>query len=255
MHIKQKNLALACALVMTSLNAQQAYAQTGRGKGTPPPSKWTGGQRGRSAMDDSPTIVYSLRAENVISGWLKTYRPVMIARCQEGDVDLYIDFGMPMHVESGSTRTIRMRFDEEEAAYAYWNESTDNEALFSTEAAADLKRMAQARTLKVQFTPFNGNPQVATFDVRGFAAPLQRIAKACKWPTPEEETRALFERAAAESTVYIYDGASTYHRKDCVLLTTTPRQNLRAVNVDETDASLEPCGVCKPRRRWKKDGQ
>lgn len=48
-----------------------------------PVDKWQGGEGKRSAMDDSPTVVFSLKAENEIQGWLAKRTPTLIVRCLE----------------------------------------------------------------------------------------------------------------------------------------------------------------------------
>lgn len=171
-------------------------------------------------MDDSQTAVFMLDANNVIRGWMKSSRPTLLARCKEGDLDLYVDWGLAVNVESGDTRTVRVRFDDDAATSEQWDESTDNEALFSPKPAEAMTRLLTARSLRVEFTPFNANPQIAVFDVSGFAAAHKVIGSA--------GCAAALERAADDAVIprFVHvrlDELSNkpphhYHRKTCLAI-------------------------------------
>jgi hypothetical protein len=134
-------------------------------------------------MDDSPSVIFSLEAENAITGWLKTTKPTLIARCLEHKTELYVVTDMSAKPELGNYQeyTVNLRFDEEKPRSEMWSESTDNKALFAGRAIPLMRRIAKAKTMRVRFTPFNASPQTITFDVRGFDAHLPLIAKTCGW--------------------------------------------------------------------------
>jgi hypothetical protein len=75
-------------------------------------SNWTA-TAVKSEMDDTAGLLLRTRASNVISGWLKTYRPALIIRCKEKELEAYVVTGMSAAVESGDSRTVRVRFDDE----------------------------------------------------------------------------------------------------------------------------------------------
>lgn len=199
-------LAITSSAIMTGATADRVSAQVARGN-TPraqqkpaekrpasAPSTWTGGVSGRSSMDDSVTVVYRLPAENVMTGWLAKERPLLIARCKEKETDLYIVWGTPAQVENGDTRTLRLRIDSAAAETDCWYGSTDDKALFATDPIESMKKLNGARTLRIECTPFNSSPQVATFDVRGFERPMKHVAQACAWEQHAKEEDAEFRR-------------------------------------------------------------
>lgn len=148
-----------------------------------PPSKWTGGRAGFSEMDDSPRVVYSLKAENRIEGWLTKTSPTLIARCQENKTELYVQTGMAANPELGlfNKHTVEVRIDERKPVRQTWSASTDDTALFAPRAIALMRQLAAARRLRVRFTPFNASPQTIEFDVRGFDNRVKDIAETCGW--------------------------------------------------------------------------
>ena len=150
---------------------------------TPPKGgKWVA-EQGASQMDDSRTVTFRLEAEAGIEGWLKRQKPVLIVRCRERSTNAYMVTGMSASVESGDLEghTVRVRFDDSPAQRQRWTESTDNEALFAPRAIEFAKSVASAKMLRLEFTPFNASPVIATFEVAGFNEHIGKVGAACGW--------------------------------------------------------------------------
>ncbi len=148
-----------------------------------PVDKWQGGEGKRSAMDDSPTVVFSLEAENEIQGWLAKKTPTLIVRCLERKTDVYVVTGMAANPEYGlfQEHTVQIRFDDAKAFKERWGASTDNEALFAPSPIRLARQVAKAHTMRFRFTPFNASPAVIVFDVRGFDKHIGLVSKTCSW--------------------------------------------------------------------------
>lgn len=144
---------------------------------------WRGGPEGSSAMDDSQTVVYELKASTLLHGWLQEVQPTLIARCQEHKTEIYLLTGMPMNPELGrfNRYTVRIRFDDKPARREFWSESTDHEAVFAPSPIILARQLAKANELKLELTPFNSSPQTVVLPVAGFQEPLADLAKACGW--------------------------------------------------------------------------
>lgn len=143
---------------------------------------WTGGEAERSKMDSSRTVRYQLRSDEILKGWLTTERPVLVAECSERKIEAYLVTGMSLRPELGHFQkyTVRYRFDNNSPISELWSESTDDKAVFAPRPTAFLKRVAQAKNLSIEVTPFHSNPGVATFHVDGFSEPLAKITEACR---------------------------------------------------------------------------
>jgi hypothetical protein len=159
----------------------------------------------RSAMDDSQTVVLALDSDDEIQGPLGAARPSLMVRCQEKQTAVYVVTGMAANIETDGEggpsdyHTVRIRLDDGPAEYyRSWKESTDHKALFASETVdggIDLspstwqhhpvsefaRKIAGASTLTFQFTPFDGSPQMARFDLRGLDVHLHKVAEACGW--------------------------------------------------------------------------
>ena len=156
----------------------------------------------KSKMDDSRTVALSLDSDNSVHGPLGDKRPTLIIRCQDKKTKVYVVTGMAASVEEGydggpsHEHKVELRLDSNTARYEFWNESAADDALFADSEAYGMrskieypagplvllaKELAKAKTLAFQFTPFNGSPQVATFDLRGVQTHIVRVAEACGW--------------------------------------------------------------------------
>ena len=158
------------------------------------PSSWTV-EESRSAMTDEPTVVLTTRASNEVHGRLDRARPSLIVRCRERKLDVYLVTGMSSHVEGATgSHTVRYRVDTLRAvSEGSWQESTDNEALFSPAPAALAERLMSGNTILFEWTPFHADPVQARFDVQGLEPHRAKLVAAC--PGTLAETSAA-ERAA-----------------------------------------------------------
>ena len=145
--------------------------------------RWTGGRAGASPTDDSPTVSYLLESSEPIAGWLRQEKPRLVIRCQERRTEVYVDVGMPASVEYGKDdrHTVRLRFDDAPVTQEAWTDSTDDKALFAPNPIQLAHRVARAKTVTFEFTPFNAKAQTATFDVTGADAVVTHVARACGW--------------------------------------------------------------------------
>jgi hypothetical protein len=156
-------------------------------KPKPSKGKWTGGSDGQSQSptDGDGTIAFSLHAENQISGALspKAHRPRLIVRCRQRETDIYVDVGMPSQPDltDYQRHAVRLRFDDDPPSSQLWSGSTDSESLFSPSAVALAKRLATSKRFRLEFTPFNREPEVIAFETAGFDQVIGQIAAPCGW--------------------------------------------------------------------------
>src|SRR5687767_12336384 len=154
----------------------------------------------KSQFDDSPTVVLRLAAEASVRVWLKSVLPVLILRCQERVFQAYIVTSTAAHVQSGDSRTVRLRFDSDAAETQRWSQSTDGDALFAPGPESLLDRLRTAKRLLFEFTPFNASPVVASFSTGGLTNHLSRLTAACPEMTrTQAEKIAQAERSEREA--------------------------------------------------------
>lgn len=140
-----------------------------------------------SAMDGSKQVVLTRDAENDIQGSYHSERPSLIVRCKEGKTEVYMVTGMSASVEYDTeSHTVRVRFDDGRPTTQHWSESTDHNALFAPNAVQLAKQLVRAKTLVIEFTPFDASPAVTRFNLQGLGTHLEKVASACGWQAPHE---------------------------------------------------------------------
>lgn len=134
-----------------------------------------------SSFDGSATVILSLRAESNVEGAFESYRPFLVLRCEEQQVDAFVDLGMTPDIETGNLdgATVRIRIDEGEARELNTARSTDDKAVFFENAAGLIDELAAGERLLFGFTPFRAAPAETTFDLRGLSDVLPQLQEAC----------------------------------------------------------------------------
>jgi hypothetical protein len=148
----------------------------------PPASRWTRGRYNRYASDGTRTAAFELEAERAVPVWMKSVRPVLGVRCFSRNTEVFVVIDWPASVEPAAGRhTVRIGFDDGDAAAQAWFESDNGQALFAPDGVAMSRRLARARTMRFGFTPYNAPPVVAEFDVTGVDEVIESVARACRW--------------------------------------------------------------------------
>jgi hypothetical protein len=145
-----------------------------------PPPKWVQSPQPKWATDRYKTITYELEAENEVAVWMKRVRPTLAVRCLSRQTEVFVVTDTSSSFEQNADRhTVHLGFDDREALTEQWSDSADHRELFAPDGAALAEQIAGAKRLVFTFTPFNASAVKVEFDVRGFAGPLQSIAKTC----------------------------------------------------------------------------
>jgi hypothetical protein len=110
----------------------------------------------------------------------------LVIRCRKGKTDLYVHTETPVKTSYDSDYDdlgshIRYRIDGGKPTGEYWSEATDNEAVFSPNPISLARRLAKAKIVLFEFTPFDAASTTVSFDVNGLQAVLPRLAEACHW--------------------------------------------------------------------------
>ncbi len=113
-------------------------------------------------------MAFELQANNRIHIWTRDVTPLLIVRCQGGQVEpfVYTQSAARMEVQDGD-HTVRMAFDDGPEVTERWPDSDEHDALFAKDGTAFVHQLTTAQTLRFGFEPHNAPPAVARFDVGG----------------------------------------------------------------------------------------
>jgi hypothetical protein len=134
-------------------------------------------------MDDSRTVTLWLTANSRVQGWLKSNTPTLGIRCMEHKTSVCVHTGMSANPELGhyNQATVRIRIDNGTPYSEFWDEATNDEALFAPQPIALARRIAGAKIVRFSFTPFRSKAATTEFNVAGLRNHLPELAKACGW--------------------------------------------------------------------------
>lgn len=162
----------------------------------------------RSEMTDERSITISLDALNEVPGALMPFRPTLIVRCQEEQLQIYVATGSVLENDGEGDldmTPVRMRWDSADADTATWDRSTDYTAAFAPDPRAFLSRLLEGHLLRFEFHPFDAAARVARFDTRGLSRHLSPLDAACPPRGVEDSTGAQdAEPAGSDSTVGVF---------------------------------------------------
>ena len=147
--------------------------------------KWSDADSGRWVGNSRHSVAFALPAENTVNAWVTRVRPVLVVRCLDNTTEAFVYTQVPAAIEPhDDTRTVYVRFDNDSEGGERWLGSADHDALFAPDGLLFAQRLGRARTLRFGFTPHNGPLATVEFDVRGFDAHVEKLARTCHWKTP-----------------------------------------------------------------------
>ena len=144
--------------------------------------KWSQVTGGRWTGGNKKAVAFELQANNRIHIWTRDVTPLLIVRCQGGQVEpfVYTQSAARMELQDGD-HTVRVAFDDGPEVTERWPDSDEHDALFAKDATAFAHQLATAQTLRFGFEPHNAPPASARFDVSGLNELLSASAKPCGW--------------------------------------------------------------------------
>lgn len=134
-----------------------------------------------SPIDDTRTVILGLGAEKEVAkpggGGVQSQ---LVLRCKGGKLDVYVITGIPAAEELPDHKTpATVRFGKEKPVDLRLERSTEGDALFWPNAAANAEKLLGAGRLGFQFSPKGFEPVVLEFDLRGIEEVYPQLAEAC----------------------------------------------------------------------------
>lgn len=136
-----------------------------------------------SPIDDSKTVMLSLKSESPIKSDFSQVIPTLNIQCKERETDFYINFNIFL-----STHDIKpiTRIDSDKAVNGVeWYISTDYKALFYPGSQKKInefiKTLKDKKKFFIQVTPFSKGSVNTTFDLTGLDEAIKPVREACNW--------------------------------------------------------------------------
>lgn len=133
----------------------------------------------------SGRLTFELPAEEDIPVRNTRVHPVLSVRCLSKTTEVFVVTHSAASIEGNAghagRHTVALNFDNRGEVAEEWYHSVGHDALFAPDGVALARRIAGARTMTFQFTPFNAPPAIVDFRVSGFDSLVPSVARACGW--------------------------------------------------------------------------
>ncbi len=141
---------------------------------------WTAANRAIWAGRGRRNTAFELQADNNVSVWMRTVRPMLVVRCMAGRVDAFVYTASAAKIEAHTEdHTVRFSFDDGSEVSERWPDSEEHDALFAPDGAAFARRIAGSTVMRFGFTPHNAAPVSAQFHVAGLSQIMEPAAREC----------------------------------------------------------------------------
>jgi len=141
-------------------------------------------------MTDQASVTLELDALGSVPGPILDVRPVLVIRCHEEKLDVFITTGAVLAHDDSYERAgyenmpditlVRLRWgNDRPREEERWLRSTDYTAAFAPDPGAFLTQLLFVPNMHFEFRPFDAVPRVATFNARGLDRHLPAIDAAC----------------------------------------------------------------------------
>src|SRR3989475_12105304 len=183
--------------IATLLLASSAYAQRATRPASTDPWEVT-------ELTNRPSLTLELPALNTVlaaRAALFEVRPVLLVRCQDRELDVFVAAGSVLESDDNVMTPVRIQWGSEALppAERRWSRSTDSTSAFAPDPRALLRQLVSHPDLRLEIRPSGKSPQLIRFNARGLERHMAQVDAACP-PGGNGDGRAA-DQVYSEATV------------------------------------------------------
>src|SRR5712664_2518834 len=191
--------------IATLLLASSAYAQRASRPASTDPWEVT-------ELTNRPSLTLELPALNTVraAGAARAaafeVRPVLLVRCQDRELDVFVATGSVLEADDNVMTPVRMQWGSEapEAAppaESRWSRSTDSTSAFAPDPRALLRQLVSNPDLRLEIHPSGKSAQLIRFNARGLERHMAQVDAACPPDGKGDGHSSATDQVYAEATV------------------------------------------------------
>ena len=188
--------------IATLLLASSAYAQRASRPASTDPWEVT-------ELTNRPSLTLELPALNTMRAAAAAraaafeVRPVLLVRCQDRELDVFVATGTVLESDDNVMTPVRMQWgggsEALPAAESRWSRSTDSTSAFASDPRALLRQLVSKPDLRLEIHPSGKSTQLIRFNARGLERHMAQVDAACP-PGGNGDGRAA-DQVYSEATV------------------------------------------------------
>src|SRR6266852_5650797 len=160
--------------IATLLLASSAYAQRASRPASTDPWEVT-------ELTNRPSLTLELPALNTVRAAAFEVRPVLLVRCQDRQLDVFVSTGTVLESDHNVMTPVRMQWGSEAPppAESRWSRSTDSTSAFASDPRALLWQLVSNPDLRLEIHPSGKSAQLIRFNARGLERHMAQVDAAC----------------------------------------------------------------------------
>src|SRR5439155_26456991 len=128
-------------------------------------------------------------------------RPVLVVRCQDRVLDVFVAAGSVLESDDNVMTPVRMQWGSENPAEGRWSRSTDSMSAFAPDPRALLRQLASNPDLRLEIRPSGKSAQLIRFNARGLERHMSEIDAACPTGGTGDGHGSAADQVSSEATV------------------------------------------------------
>jgi TonB family protein len=120
-----------------------------------------------------------LPALNTVRAAVFEVRPVLVVRCQDRELDVFVAAGSVLESDDNVMTSVRIQWGSAAPAESRWNRSTDSTSAFAPDPRALLRQLVSNPDLRLEIRPFGKSAQLIRFNARGLERHMSQVDAAC----------------------------------------------------------------------------
>ncbi len=136
-------------------------------------------------LTNRPSLTLELPALNTVraagAGRAAAFevRPVLLVRCQDRQLDVFISTGSVLDADDMVMTPVRIQWGSAASADSRWSRSTDSTSAFAPDPRGLLRQLVSNPDLRLEIHPSGKSAQLIHFNARGLERHMSQVEAAC----------------------------------------------------------------------------
>jgi hypothetical protein len=124
-------------------------------------------------------VTLELPALSLVRGSVFQVRPVLVVRCRDKELEVFVLTGSALDSNDSVTTPVRVHWGTGTGDDSRWNRSTDGKSAFTPDPRGFLRQLVDAPDLRLEVHPAGGSPQLIRFNARGIDRHVVQVNSVC----------------------------------------------------------------------------
>ena len=150
-------------------------------------------------LTNRPSLTLELPALNTVRAAAFEVRSVLVVRCQDRQLDVFVSTGSVLDADDMVMTPVRIQWGSAAWADSRWSRSTDSTSAFAPDPRGVLRQLVSNPDLRLEIHPSGKSAQLIHFNARGLDRHMSQVEAACP-PGGNRDGRAA-DQVYAEAAV------------------------------------------------------